>query len=209
MLTHALTGARKPEQNDGPLGGLQISNAVDDLSPATIPSFATQAARNTQYGAWVAAGGTMRKGLKSHTQADDRYWRYDGSAWQYAGGAPPPIVACTPAGGWQQGPRQLGVFKDSSGQVNLMGGVDPTNNYNPQAAPAHAFTLPVGYRPAQQLFRQGFIPIAALIVFGLRFDTDGKVYVFGANTNSITVGLTHYMDDISFHPTYAGTVPLS
>lgn len=63
MDTEPLTGARKPEQSDGPLGGLQISHAVDDLAPLTDPYFATTSARDTAFSNWVAAGHTMRDGL--------------------------------------------------------------------------------------------------------------------------------------------------
>lgn len=58
-----LTGARIPTQSDGPLGGLQIANAVTDIADNTIPFFTTTSARDTAYNAWVTAGGTMRNSL--------------------------------------------------------------------------------------------------------------------------------------------------
>lgn len=63
MLTEPLTGARKPEETDGPLGGLQISNLADDLAPDTIPYFTTASARDTAFSNWVSAGHSMRNGL--------------------------------------------------------------------------------------------------------------------------------------------------
>lgn len=65
MQIEPLTGARKPEQTDGPLGGLQISNAVTDLAPKVLGGpFATASARDTAYASWVTAGNSMRDGLE-------------------------------------------------------------------------------------------------------------------------------------------------
>lgn len=80
MQTEPLTGARKPEQTDGPLGGLQISNAVDDLAEYAYPRFATTAARDTAYAAWVAAGGTMADGMVC--SAGGLLYRYKSGAWR-------------------------------------------------------------------------------------------------------------------------------
>lgn len=81
MLTEPLTGARKPEQTDGPLGGLQISNLADDLAPFEIPYFATASARDTAFADWVSAGHAMRDGLHCYVESlGDQV--YVNSGWQ-------------------------------------------------------------------------------------------------------------------------------
>lgn len=91
-----LTGARVPEQSDGPLGGLQAGNAVKDLADNTIPRFASGSARNTAYAAWVTAGGTMVAGL--HCTVAGQLMRYDGTAWRYAAHLPVATMAARPVG---------------------------------------------------------------------------------------------------------------
>lgn len=80
MQTEPLTGARKPAQSDGPLGGLQISNAVDDLAPVTVPYFATASARDTAFANWVAAGHAMRDGLHCYVSSIGDLV-YQGGVW--------------------------------------------------------------------------------------------------------------------------------
>jgi hypothetical protein len=57
------TGARKPEQTDGPLGGRQISNAVDDLAPFVAPYYNTTADRDSAHVDWVTEGHTLTDGM--------------------------------------------------------------------------------------------------------------------------------------------------
>jgi hypothetical protein len=75
------TGARKPEQTDGPLGGRQISNAIDDLAPYTVPYYATTAARDSAHADWVTAGGTMRDGLPAAVSGIG-LMEYQSGAWK-------------------------------------------------------------------------------------------------------------------------------
>lgn len=80
MINEALTGARKPEQTDGPLGGVQISNAVDDLARYTRPEFTSNAARDAAFAAWDALpGNTMHRGLRCTVAGVPQI--YTGSGW--------------------------------------------------------------------------------------------------------------------------------
>lgn len=63
MQNEPRTGARKPEQSDGPLGGRQISNAVDDLSPFVAPYYDTTADRDSAHVDWVTEGHTLTDGM--------------------------------------------------------------------------------------------------------------------------------------------------
>lgn len=113
--TEPLTGARVPDQSDGPLGGLQITNAITDLAPHTIPSFANATARDAAYAAWVAAGGTMSHRL--HCTVAARLLRYTGTAWQSVGN--PPVVnrfSNRPGGG--SGNNILGLTPISYGSAS-------------------------------------------------------------------------------------------
>lgn len=77
--TEPLTGARVPQQSDGPLGGLQIANAVNDLAPVTLPRFTSTAARDIAYTNWVNAGHTLVDGMVC-TAAGVLY-EYKSGAW--------------------------------------------------------------------------------------------------------------------------------
>jgi hypothetical protein len=60
VTNHALTGAYLPTQAaDPPAGGTQISQAVNQLSPYTVPRFTSSGARDSAYNAWAAAGNTI------------------------------------------------------------------------------------------------------------------------------------------------------
>lgn len=88
MQTEPLTGARKPEQSDGPLGGLQISNAIDDLAPLTVAPFNTVADRDAAFSFWVANGHAMRDLLRcSVSGVGDQV--YLSGAWVTVGGTVP------------------------------------------------------------------------------------------------------------------------
>jgi hypothetical protein len=80
MLNEPLTNARIPEQSDGPLGGLQIGYAVKDLAKFTIPRYATSAARDTAFAAWVTQGGVMTSGLYSDVNGNIEVYR--SGTWQ-------------------------------------------------------------------------------------------------------------------------------
>lgn len=83
MLNEPLTGARVPEQSDGPLGGVQISNAARDLAGFTVPRFSTNTARDAAYAAWVTSGKTMANGLLC--TVGGRPQQYRGSTWHTIG----------------------------------------------------------------------------------------------------------------------------
>jgi hypothetical protein len=83
LLNEPLTDTRIPEQSDGPLGGIQIANAVLDLAPHTIPDFNTTGARDSAFSAWVTAGNAMRDGL--HCSVDGATMEYRDGAWRGMG----------------------------------------------------------------------------------------------------------------------------
>jgi hypothetical protein len=62
------TGARKPEQKDGPLGGRQISNLADDLAPFVAPFYNTTADRDSAHVDWVTEGHALKDGLLARVQ---------------------------------------------------------------------------------------------------------------------------------------------
>lgn len=114
MQTEPLTGARKPEQTDGPLGGLQISNAVDDLAPLVLPYFTTNSNRDAAFTDWVTAGHTMRDGLQC--------WLAGSGRQEY-----------TTAGGWttvsdgkQPGKRQRQWYVGRTGNASDTSSVNGT-----------------------------------------------------------------------------------
>ena len=63
MQNEPRTGARKPEMTDGPLGGVQIGNAVSDLAPFVIPYYPTTADRDSAHVDFVTDGGVMTDGM--------------------------------------------------------------------------------------------------------------------------------------------------
>jgi hypothetical protein len=74
------TGYRKPEQSDGPLGGVQIGNLASDVEPDTAPYFATTAARDAAHADFVTAGGVMRDGLLARVNGIG-LMQYVGGSW--------------------------------------------------------------------------------------------------------------------------------
>lgn len=63
MQNEPRTGARKPEQTDGPLGGVQIGNAVADLAPHVAPYYDTTADRDSAHVDYVTEGHTLTDGM--------------------------------------------------------------------------------------------------------------------------------------------------
>lgn len=74
--TEALTGARIPQDSDAPLGGTQISRAINDLASYALPRYGTTAARDAAY---AAKGATLAQGMSCMVGA--RLYTYDGG-WQ-------------------------------------------------------------------------------------------------------------------------------
>lgn len=61
--TEPLTGVTVYQQNDIALGGTEIGNVASQLAPFGTPNFATTAARDAAYTAWVRQGNAMRESL--------------------------------------------------------------------------------------------------------------------------------------------------
>jgi hypothetical protein len=82
VQTEPRTGARRPEQSDAPLGGRQISNAVDDLSPHVAPWYATTAARDAAHANFVTNGGVLRDGMLARVSGVGlMYYSVAAAAW--------------------------------------------------------------------------------------------------------------------------------
>src|SRR4051812_14136497 len=80
-----LTGSRIPDQSDGPLGGLQISNSIRDIADNTHPRFANNSERDSKFAAWAAVpGNAMVDGLHCTVAGFDQIYR----AGQWRGTAP-------------------------------------------------------------------------------------------------------------------------
>jgi hypothetical protein len=62
--TEPLTGVTVQDQSDAATGGTQIGSLAKGLAPFTVPRFSTTGARDTQYAAYVTAGGTMADGMR-------------------------------------------------------------------------------------------------------------------------------------------------
>lgn len=94
MQNEPLTGARVPQQSDGPLGGLQITNAIDDVAPLMLHHFADASARDTAWSNWSTAnsGAAIPDGAHCYlTNPGDFYDRY-GGAWHRRGRATQQVV---------------------------------------------------------------------------------------------------------------------
>lgn len=150
-MTEPLTGARRPSDADAPLGGTQISRAIDDLAPFTVPRFDTSAQRDAAYSAFVAGGGTMRDGMRCAV-GSVQYARAGGT-WQ---------VMWTPpatASGWvalpinsTPGPGTNGIpqFRRIDNQVVFRGSFNG-NNLSPSSVKTVA-TVPAGLRPPTPIY---------------------------------------------------------
>lgn len=80
MPTDPLTGSRYPDSSYSAAIWTWIEQAVKDLSDNTNTVYATTAARDTAFAAWVAAGNTMRDGLEAWCN-DTGKWLRANNAW--------------------------------------------------------------------------------------------------------------------------------
>lgn len=199
MPTTTYAGLRYPQNSDGPYGPQQVQNLATDVDTKVIVPVASSSARTALTG--------VPAGLMVYEQSTKRYYYYDGSAWQYAGGAPPPIVAANAGAGWSNGSTAPGAFRDSSGIVHLVGSVNNNTAYNPQDGTSHtAAQLPAGYFPKSTVHVT--IPIGNAFLTGW-IDTGGLVTIVGGSLTTVPVNFSHPLEQITFHPGYAGAVPLS
>jgi hypothetical protein len=212
--TSPLTGSRIADLADAPNGPQAFSNMVLDLEDNTVIRGTSASDRDAKFSAWIAAGNSWTSGLLSFTQNDGRYWRYDttSNGWKYAGGNPPPIASVAAGAGWSTMSRAPGCYLDSSGLVHLVGGVYPQASYNPQDGGTHtAFQVPTGYRPGANVEAILTVPSPVLTTVLVEVRTDGIGYIIAGSTSSIPSGTisAHFLDNITFHPGYAGSTPVS
>jgi hypothetical protein len=84
MPTTPLIGARIPDLTFSGDVAAHISNAIRDVEDNARPDFATTGARDSAFAAWVAAGNTLRAGLRCTVAGRDQ--QYTGTAWEYVPG---------------------------------------------------------------------------------------------------------------------------
>lgn len=140
-----------------------------------------------------------------------RRYTYSGTAWQYAGGNPPPIVAVTLQGGWTAYPGAApGVYKDASGLVHFVGGVVNSSSYNPNSAAASVCQLPSGYYDPNLTQAVMFSLNAGGVVIYGQITSGGMLQVTASPSTSVAASTGHRLELIApLHLTYAGAVPLS
>lgn len=217
MATEPWSGARYQASSDAPNGYTLGQNLAFDLGKFSAPAFASTAARDTAFSNWQAAGNSPFSGMRAFTAADGRFWSYDtgSSSWLYAGGKPPPIVTCSAGAGWSiNTSRPVGVYKDASGLIHVVGDIKPNSTYAPGDGGTHTMlTLPSGYRPASG----GSAVFVAVVGSPVNLhvtcsiDSTGLVSVIGSSNNSgattIASGANHSLDQAVFHPGYANSLP--
>ena len=89
-----LNGSRIPTGTDAPDIMSIVANAINDTEDNSITGpFASTAARDTAFAAWVASGKTMRAGLLAAVTGSG-IWEYDGAEWKPLRGlvAPPAVM---------------------------------------------------------------------------------------------------------------------
>lgn len=124
MPNDPLTGARYPSSGAAPNVNTDIQNAVNDLSPDTIPYFSSTTARDTAFTNWVNAGHTLRDGLHCYVQGVGRMVRL-GSLWVIDGPKLPTYRVY----------RSVGGPYNSSAYVNIpYDSLDSSYSYNPGGA---------------------------------------------------------------------------
>lgn len=206
MATTTYSALRYPLSTAAPNVNQDIQNLASDLDQTVRRLVANPTARNglsAKYdGMEVFEQSTRRKYM----------WNATTSGWDYAGGAPPPIVAATIQGGWGTlSGHGVGVYKDSSGLVHLVGAVTNTTTYNPNATPANVCQLPAGYfNPNVLITGQMTLGSGVGTPVSFQISTSGMLSVNGSTSSSIASGSGHWLEAAApFHTTYAGTVPLA
>lgn len=207
MATTTYSSLRYPLSSATPNVSQDLQNLANDVDQKVTIQVASPTARN------ALTAGQKYDGMRVYEQSTRRYYRWDGtaSAWAYDGGAPPPIVAITLAGGWTAGPGSAaGAYIDASGLVSLVGAVSNTSLYDPNVG-ATMGTLPPGYWPAKgRTVGAVYIgnPVDETVFVSI--STSGVITVQGESpSGTIAANSGHNLDGVRFHPTFAGTVPLA
>jgi hypothetical protein len=94
--TDPLTASRYPAASAAPNIPQDIQNAVFDLADNTTVPCTTPADRDAKFAAWVAAGGTMRDGLRAYVASTDRLEVWEGGGWRLEKYCGPISAAATP-----------------------------------------------------------------------------------------------------------------
>lgn len=203
MPTTTDAGLRYPDLTSAPNIPLDIGNLASDLDTKVNITVATISARDAL---------TKATGMRVYVTADKRIYVWDGTAFQYAGGAPPPIAAITLAAGWTNASGYApGVYKDSNGLIHFEGGFTNNNAYAPNDN--LICTLAAAYRPAHDIARLILLnlsPNTATITISA---SSGNVTInlgSWAGAGNIPVTTVHTLGELTpYHPAYTGTLPYS
>lgn len=195
--------------NDPPIHFGGFSDVIDSR---LVSRFASATARDTAFATWTSAGNTMSAGMMSFTQSDGRYWRWSASstAWVYAGGKPPPIVAITLQGGWTNlAGHTPGVYLDSNGLLHFVGACVNTSSYSPNVG-ALVAQLPSGYIPAVSTTGICTLGITSGAMISFHVNTSGVLAVDGSTLGTVPAGSGHWLEAAApMHLSYTGVVPLA
>jgi hypothetical protein len=192
LATTTYSSLRYPLSTNTPNVNQDIQNLASDVDQKITLLVANATARNALTNKY--------DGQRVYEQSTKRYYRWDATAtaWVYAGGAPPPIVACTINAAYTAGTGLApGCYKDASGQVCVIGGVVNGGGYTPSGNVM--FTLPTGFWPTRDI---------AVLVMNATGWAIGGVYA-ADGTVKVNVGpalgpSTLHTVNFSFHPQFAG-----
>lgn len=206
MPTTPNAGLRYPDLTSAPNVPLDIGNLASDADTKVNITVATISARDAL---------TKASGMRVYVTADKRIYSWDGTQFNYAGGAPPPIPsaqAITITGGWTAVSGYTPcVYKDSSGLINFEGTITNVSDYTP--TDSQFATLPVGFRPARDLARLMLVNVAPnTLTVTIQASTGNMLINNGswAGSGLITHGTVHTIGSMKgFHPGYTGTLPFS
>jgi hypothetical protein len=193
---------RYPASTNVPNIPQDIQNLASDLDQKVVVRVASPTARNAL---------SAYAGMVVYEISTGRFWRRNtgNTAWDYAGGNPPPIVSIPLIAGWSvaSASKTPGVYKDASGLVHLVGAVKNDSTYNPNDGLPHtALQLPVGFRP---LVSWDVLVMTSTSVQGT-IATDGILNFNFSPATSIATASFHNLGGIApFHPAYTGSVPLA
>lgn len=154
-------------------------------------------------------GSALYGGLAIFETDTNRMWQRAGTAWVYAGGAPPPTYACTMQTGFSAFASLIPVaFQDASGLCHLQGIVSVTTAFS---AATPILQLP-SQVPAPVGAGEGF-PLmvhnnaAGLTLIRVSIDGTGKLnFAEGA---AVAAGSYIYLLGTTWHPTSPGATGLA
>lgn len=190
MPTTSSSALPYPASSASPNVPSDIQALAVALDQRIITQVATQTART--------ALTSKYDGMRVYEQSTKRFYRWDGtaSAWQYDGGAPPPVTAITSFGAFFAATAGFapGCYKNASGEVCVVGGVTVSTTYTP--AGNVLLTLPTGFFPAVTISVPIYVDTGTGSMLGGIY-TDGTLK---ANVSGSIPNGTHHTVNFRFHP---------